>query len=77
MRAERGHAEGTIGNNLRSATEFLDGLVAGGKRLESARITDIDAAIEAKVARDHGGRVTIRGYAERLRAFTRFVEGRG
>ena len=77
MRAERGHAEGTIGNNLRSATEFLDGLVASGKRLESVRITDIDAAIEAKTARVHCSRVTIRGYAERLRAFVRFAEGRG
>ncbi len=77
MRAERGHAEGTIGNNLRSTREFLDWLITGGKRLQSARITDIDAAIEAKTARDHFSRGTIRGYAERLRAFFRFAEDRG
>ena len=77
MGAERGHAEGTIGNRLRNATEFLDGLVASGKRLESVRITDIDAAIEAKTARDHCNRLTIRGYAERLRVFVRFAERRG
>ena len=77
MRAERGHAEGTIGNRLRSATEFLDGLVASGKRLESVRITDIDTAIEAKTAQGHCSRLTIRGYAERLRVFVRFAERRG
>ena len=77
MRAERGYAEGTISNNLHSATEFLDWLIAGGQRLQSARITDIDAAIEAKTARGHCSRRTIRGYAERLRAFFRFAENRG
>ena len=77
MRVERGHAEGTIGNNLRSTREFLDGLIAGGKRLQSARISDIDAAIEAKKARGNCNRRTIRGYAERLRAFVRFAEERG
>ena len=77
MRVERGHAEGTIGNNLRSTREFLDGLIAGGKRLQSARISDIDAAIEAKRARGNCNRRTIRGYAERLQAFVRFAEDRG
>ena len=70
MRAERGHAEGTIGNSLRSVGEFLDWLADSGKRL-------IDAAIEAKKARRHYSRVTIRGYAERLLAFVRFAEDRG
>ena len=77
MRAERGHAEGTIGNNLRSAREFLDGLIAGGKRLQSVRIADIDAAIEAKTAERPYSRATIRSYAERLRAFFRFAEDCG
>jgi len=77
MRTERGHAEGTIGNYLRSAREFLDWLTASGKPFESVRITDIDAAIEAKTAQDHCSRLTIRGYAERLRAFFRFAEDRG
>ena len=77
MRVERGHAEGTIGNNLRSAREFLDWLIAGGKRLQSVRIADIDAAIEAKTAERPYSRATIRGYAERLRAFFRFAEDRG
>ena len=77
MRAERGHAERTIGTSLRSTGEFLDWLTASGKRLESVRIADVDAAIEAKTARRHYSRVTIRGYAERLRAFFRFAEDRG
>ncbi len=77
MRAERGHAEGTIGNNLRSTREFLDWLAAGDKRLNSVRIADIDAAIEAKKDRDGCGRATTRGYAERLRKFVRFAEDCG
>ena len=77
MRAERGHAEGTIEINLRSATELLDRLAAGGKRLGSAGIADIDAAIEAKTAERQYSRITIRGHAERLRAFVRFAEERG
>ena len=77
MRAERGYAEGTIDGMLRSAAEFLDWLAASGKRLESVGITDVDAAIEAKKVRSDCGRVTIRGHAERLRAFVRFAEDRG
>ena len=37
----------------------------GGKRLGSAGIADIDAAIEVKKARGGCGRITIRGHAER------------
>ena len=77
MRAERGHAEGTIGINLHSAKEFLDWLAVRGKRLASVRIADIDDAIEAKKARGDCSRGTIRGYAERLRAFVRFAEDSG
>ena len=77
MRAERGFAEGTIDGMLRSAAEFLDWLAASGKRLDALRIADVDAVIEAKKARRHYSRVTIRGHAERLRAFVRFAEERG
>ena len=77
MRAERGHAEGTIDYSLRGAKEFLAWLAARGKRLESVRISDVDGAIESKKARVQCSRETIRGYAERLRAFVRFAEDRG
>ena len=77
MRAERCLAEETIGNSLRSAREFLDWLTAHGKHLESVRIADVDAAIEAKQTGRQCSRVTIRGYAKRLRAFVRFAENRG
>ena len=77
MRAERCLAEETIGNSLRSAREFLDWLTAHGKHLESVRIADVDAAIEAKQTGRQYSRVTIRGYAKRLRAFVRFAENRG
>ena len=77
MCTERGHAEGTISNRLRCAKEFLDWLAARGKRFASVQVSDIDGAIEAKKARRHYSRVTIRGYAERLRAFVRFAEDRG
>ena len=77
MRTERGHAEGTIENNLRSATEFLDWLGAHGKRLESVRVADVDASIEAKQTGRPYSRVTIRGHAQRLRTFVRFAEDRG
>ena len=77
MRAERCLAEETIGNSLRSAREFLDWLTAHGKHLESGRIADVDAAIEAKQTGRQYSRVTIRGYAKRLRAFVRFAENRG
>ena len=77
MRVERGHAEGTIDNNLRATREFLDWLVTSGKQLKSMRIADIDCLIEAKKDRDGCGRVTIRGYAEHLRRFVRFAEDCG
>ena len=77
MRAERGLAEATIGLSLCSAAEFLDWLAASGKRLKSVRIADVDAAIEAKTARRHYSRVTIRIHAAGLRAFVRFAEDRG
>ena len=77
MRAERCLAEETIGNSLRSAREFLDWLTARGKHLESVRVADVDAAIEAKQTGRQYSRVTIRGYAKRLRAFVRFAENRG
>ena len=76
MRAERGFAEGTIDGMLRSAAELLDWLAAGGKRLDSLRIADVDAAIEAKKARRHYSRVTIRTHAGYVRAFVRFAEDR-
>ena len=76
MRAERGFAEGTIDPMLRSAAELLDWLAASGKRLDSLRIADVDAAIEAKKARRHYSRVTIRTYAGYVRAFVRFAEER-
>ena len=53
MCTERGHAEGTISNRLRSAKEFLDWLAARGKRFASVQVSDIDGAIEAKKARRH------------------------
>ena len=77
MRAERGFAEGTIDNHLRSAREFLDWLVANGKHLTSMQVADIDAAIEAKRAGRQYSRETTRSQAERLRAFVRFAEERG
>ena len=77
MRAERCLAEGTIDINLRSAREFLDWLTARGNQLKSVRVDDIDAAIEAKQIGRQYSRVTIRGYAERLRAFVRFAGSRG
>ena len=77
MRAERGHAEQTIDGNLRSARELLDWLAANGKQLKSMRVADIDGAIEAKTAERRYSRVTVRGHAERIRAFVRFAEDRG
>ncbi len=77
MRAERGFTEATIDSMLRSAAELLDWLADSGKRLESMRIADVDAAIEAKKARRQYSRVTIRSHADRLRAFVRFAEDRG
>ena len=77
MRAERCLADSTIGINLRSAGEFLDWLAAQGKQLESLRIADVDAAIEAKQSGRPYCRVTIRGHAERLGAFVRFAEDCG
>ena len=77
MRAERGYAEETISGNVRSLGEFFEWLATDDNPLASVRITDIDAAIAAKAARKRYSRVTIRLYAERLRAFFRFAEQRG
>ena len=77
MRNERGHAEKTISIRLGSAGEFVAWLVASGKQLRTAQVTDIDAAIEARTAGRHYSRATVRAYAQSLRAFIRFAEGRG
>ena len=53
MRAERGHAERSIDHTLRSAKAFLDRFATNGfKPLESVRLTDVDAAIAARTAKD-------------------------
>ena len=77
MRKERGCSEETISGKLGSVNEFFDWLATSGKPLASVRITDIDGAIAAKNTRRNYSRVTIRIYAENLRAFFRFAEERG
>lgn len=77
MREVRGFSEVTIHGYCGAADEFFIWLADCDMPLSSVRITDIDRAIEAKHARGHYSRTTIKNYADRLRAFFRFAEARG
>ncbi len=76
MRAERGWAEETVRGCYNAIDRFFDRLDDRGIALDSVRIEDIDD----QVAHWHAcglSRVTVKDYAERLRSFFRFAEGRG
>ena len=76
MRTERGWAKETVLGCCNAVDRFFDRLNDRGITLDSVRIADIDD----QVAYWHAcglSRVTIKDYAERLRIFFRFAEGRG
>ena len=76
MRKERGLSEETIRSYRVAVDEFFDWLAASDISMASVKIIDIDAAIAAKNARGDYSPVTMKGYAQRLRAFFRFAEQR-
>lgn len=76
MRAERGWAEETIRSCCNTVDRLFERLDDRGVTLSSIRIDDIDGQIAYWHARGLS-RVTIKDYAERLRTFFRFAEGRG
>jgi len=77
MRGDRGLSEETIRDYRAAADRFFDWLAATVIPLASVKITDIDGAITDKKARGACGRRAMHDYAQRLRAFFRFAEGRG
>ncbi|MFZ1104393.1 MAG: tyrosine-type recombinase/integrase, partial [Hyphomicrobiaceae bacterium] len=77
MRSERGLSEETIRDYRAAADQFFHWLAATDIPLASARIVDIDEAINHKKARGTCGRRAMHDYAQRLRAFFRFAETRG
>ena len=76
MRRERGWAEQTVLACCSAVDRFFDRLNDRGITLDSVRIADIDDQIAVWRACGHS-RVTIKHYADRLRTFFRFAEGRG
>jgi site-specific recombinase XerD len=77
LRATRGLSEATIRSYCMAADRFFVWLDKTGVPLTSVKITDIDSAIAAVKALGTCNRRTIHTYAQRLRAFFRFVEARG
>ena len=76
MRDERGWAEETVCGCIGAVDRFLEGLDDRKVTLSEVGIADIDREVARWNARNCS-RITIRGYAERLRAFFRFAESRG
>ena len=76
MRSERGWSEKTVHGCCDAVDHFFDRLDGRGVTLGSVCIEDIDGQIAYWHARGLGRR-TIRCYAQRLRTFFRFSEGRG
>ena len=76
MRKERGCSEETISGCQSTVDRFFDWLDEWGIVLDSVGIADIDRAVARWHARGCSRR-TVRGYAQRLRAFFRFAESRG
>ena len=77
MRAERGLSDHTIQNNCRTTNGFFDWIAEHNIPLASVSLTDIDKWIAAIFASGKHGRRSIRVYAQRLRAFIAFAEGKG
>jgi integrase/recombinase XerD len=77
LRSTRGLSEATIRSYCIAADRFFVWLDRTDVALTSVKITDIDSAIAAEKARGTCNRRTIHSYAQRLRAFFRFVEARG
>ena len=76
MRDERGLSEATVRGRLHVVDGFLDRFDGRGVALAEAGIADIDREVARWNARNCS-RITIRNYAECLRTFFRFAEGRG
>ena len=75
LREERGCSEATIHGCRNTVDRFFDWLDEWGITLEAVGIADVDRAIARWHARGCS-RITVRGYAQRLRAFFRFAERR-
>ena len=76
MRTEKGFSEDTIRSNCVDTDRFFDHLATKSISLASLTIADVDDAVAAKKAQKNYSRVTITGYAQRIRSFLRFAEER-
>ena len=76
MRHEQGWSEETVRFRVRTAEEFLRGLVAEHCPLAEVTPARVDRAMADKLRRDGWSRNSVRTYATALRAFFRFAEQR-
>jgi integrase/recombinase XerD len=76
MRQERGLSPRTIEFNCRVAREFLARLGDAALQLDTLTIVQVDEILAQQVREGGYGRITVRGYFSRLRAFFRYAESR-
>jgi site-specific recombinase XerD len=77
MSSERGFSKATIHTRCRHVEEFFRRLSHQSNLLHEISITMIQETIAAKGNQDGCSRITIRGYANSLRAFFRYAEIKG
>ena len=77
MRRERGFSEETIRARRGTARQFLRRFDDGTRSLADAKITDIDAFLDEKAARNGAARSSVRQWADSLRAFLCYTEQQG
>lgn len=71
---EKGFAAQTIMSRSRVVQRFLDRLCAAGRRLEELTASQVDDALIDAARESDLARVSVRDYAECLRAFFRYAE---
>jgi len=77
LRSERGLSDATVDDYCRAADHLFVWLEGRGTPLDAIQMADIDDLIAAEHRRGVWNRRTIHGYAQRLRRFLAFAEGRG
>jgi hypothetical protein len=77
MDAEKGLSPRTIRSECGHVGRFLSRHCTDGRQLAAISIRQIDEAIAQKGNQDHCTRASIKFYADSLRAFFRYAEGRG
>ena len=77
LRNERGLSDATVDDYCRAADHLFTRLAERGIALDAIQMADVDDLIEAEHRLGAWSRRTIHDYAQRLRRFFAFAEGRG